>query len=107
MLFQERLVSMSLASYLFVGAITLSPRDVGINPVSVTGDTLGNALGLVYFIAGIVCVIVIIVGGIRYTTSGGDSSGLTSAKNTIVYALVGLLFVLMAAAITQLIFKTL
>ena len=42
------------------------------------------------FIIGAISVIMLIVGGIRYTVSGGDQSAVTSAKNTILYAIVGI-----------------
>lgn len=68
---------------------------------SVTGDTLRSGLMTVYIWAGIICVVVIIIGGIRYATSAGDASGIQTGKNTITYALVGLVVIIMAAAITQ------
>ena len=52
-------------------------------------------------IVGIVSVIMIIYGGFRYITSGGDSGNVTSAKNTIVYAVLGLVVVAMAQFIVQ------
>ncbi len=45
------------------------------------------------FVVGVVAVIMIMVGGFQYVTSGGDSSKTSSAKNVIVYAIVGLLIV--------------
>jgi Type IV secretion system pilin len=53
------------------------------------------------WVVGVVSVIMIIVGGFKYVTSGGESSGVTSAKNTILYAIVGLIIV----AISQVIVK--
>ena len=53
------------------------------------------------FAIGIVSVIMIIVGGIRYTTSNGDSSRITAAKNTILYSVVGLIVALLAFVIVQ------
>lgn len=52
-------------------------------------------------VVGAVSVIMIILGGFRYITSGGDSNGVTSAKNTILYAIVGLVIVLFAQVIVQ------
>jgi hypothetical protein len=83
-------------------AITLSPSDVGqTNPPAADASALQHTLTTVYIWAGILCVITIIIGGVRYTTSAGDSSGVQSGKNTILYGIVGLVVVLMAAAITQ------
>lgn len=66
-----------------------------------TGFTLVGLLNLVYTVAGMVAVIVIVIGGILYATSDGDSSKLQRAKNSIVYSVVGLIFVIMAASITN------
>lgn len=61
---------------------------------------LANALNLTYFVAGIVAVIVVIVGGIMYATSTGDTGRVSKAKNLITYAIVGLVVVLTAFIIT-------
>lgn len=52
-------------------------------------------------IVGIVAVIMIIWGGFKYITSGGDSSNITSAKNTIIYAIIGLVIVALAQFFVQ------
>jgi hypothetical protein len=43
----------------------------------------------------------IIYGGFRYITSGGDSNGVTAAKNTILYAIIGLIIVALAQIIVN------
>ncbi len=60
--------------------------------------TVVNAL---LFVIGILAVIMIILGGIRYVTSNGDSSQITSAKNTILYSVIGLIVALLAYAIVN------
>ena len=52
-------------------------------------------------VVGIIAVIMIIIGGFKYITSGGDSSKVTSAKNTIIYALIGLVIVALAQVIVR------
>lgn len=70
--------------------------------VQLTGEQiLANALNLVYFIAGVIAVVMIIFGGISYVTSAGDSGKVTKAKNTLVYSIAGLVIVLVAFAITS------
>lgn len=54
---------------------------------------------LLSIVIGVAAVIMIIVGGIRYVTSSGDPSNTTGAKNTILFAIVGLLVALLAQAI--------
>ena len=50
---------------------------------------------------GAISVLMIVIGGIRYTISQGDSSAVASAKNTILYAVIGLVVAMMAGAIVQ------
>ena len=50
---------------------------------------------------GIISVVMIIIGGIRYATSGGNAEKVKSAKNTILYAVVGLAVALLALAIVN------
>lgn len=52
-------------------------------------------------IVGVVAVIMIIIGGLRYITSGGDSGNVSGAKNTIIYAIIGLVVVALAQFIVQ------
>jgi hypothetical protein len=51
------------------------------------------------FILGILAVIMIIVGGIRYVTSAGDASRVKAAKDTVMYSVVGLVVAILAYAI--------
>lgn len=84
-------------------ALSISAGDIGLDgaPQSVTQASVDGVLNTVYLWAGIVAVLVIIIGGIRYTTSNGDPAQVKAAKNTILYAIVGLVVIIMAAAITQ------
>lgn len=66
-----------------------------------TGGVFTTIVNVLLFIIGAVSVIMIIFGGFRYVTSGGDSGGVTSAKNTILYAVVGLVVALLAYAIVN------
>ena len=52
---------------------------------------------LLFFIAAI-AVIMLIIGGIRYVVSGGDQSAVTAAKNTILYAIIGIIVAILAYA---------
>jgi len=60
-----------------------------------------NIVNILLFLAGAIAVIVIIIGGIRYVMSSGDAGQVQSAKNTILYAVVGLVVVIMAYAIVN------
>lgn len=52
-------------------------------------------------VVGVVAVIMIIIGGLKYITSSGDSNNVTSAKNTILYAIIGLVVVALAQFIVK------
>lgn len=56
-------------------------------------------LQTVVLVVGIASVITIIIGGIKYIVSGGDSAGIESAKNTVLYAVIGLVVALFAQVI--------
>jgi len=53
------------------------------------------------FLIGAISVIMLIYGGIRYTTSGGNAASVTAAKNTILYAIVGIVVAVLAFAIVN------
>ena len=55
------------------------------------------------FAVGALSVIMLIWGGIRYTTSAGDSNKVTAAKNTVLYAIVGLVVAILAYAIVNMV----
>lgn len=57
-------------------------------------------------IVAIVAVIMIIWGGFKYITSGGDSGNITTAKNTIIYAIIGLVIVALAQVLVQFVLST-
>ena len=59
------------------------------------------------FIIGAISVMMLIYGGIRYTTSGGNEKSVTAAKNTILYAVVGIIIALLAYAIVNFVLTTL
>ncbi len=62
---------------------------------------LGNVISLLLFIAGAAAVLVIVIGGIRYITSDGDPGAASKAKNTIIFALVGLVIAIMSYSIVN------
>jgi len=80
-------------------AVTLDPSKVNI-PTNDANSVLSGGLNAVYFAGGIACVIVIIVAGILYALSAGDSNQVKVAKNAILYAVVGLVVIMMAFVIT-------
>lgn len=64
-------------------------------------DLIKLVINIFSLVVGVVSIIMIIVGGLRYIISGGDSGNVTSAKNTILYAIVGLVVVALAQVIVR------
>lgn len=79
------------------------------NGIGATTDSQGSTTSLssvfktvvnvLLFVIGAVSVVMLIVGGIRYTLSAGNSTAVTAAKNTIMYAIIGLVVAFLAYAI--------
>ena len=64
-------------------------------------DIIHLVINVFSLIVGVVSVIMIIIGGLKYITSGGDSGNITGAKNTILYAIIGLVIVALAQVIVK------
>jgi lysylphosphatidylglycerol synthetase-like protein (DUF2156 family) len=63
--------------------------------------TVRNVVNVLSLFAGAVAIIMIMIGGFRYVTSGGKQESITSAKNSIMYAIVGLVIIALAQVIVQ------
>lgn len=64
-------------------------------------DIIKNVINVMLYAAGIIAVIMIIIGGINYAISSGDNAKITSAKNAIFYAVIGLIIAALAYAIVN------
>ena len=65
------------------------------------GGVLTTIVNTLLFIIGFLSVIMLIFGGLRYIISGGNAAAVTTAKNTILYAIVGLIIAIFAYAIVN------
>lgn len=63
--------------------------------------TLNTIINVIIGVIGFVAVVVIILGGVQYTTSAGASDKVATAKNTILYGIIGLVIALLAFAIVN------
>jgi Type IV secretion system pilin len=80
-------------------AVTITSAEAGIP--NTDGDmVIFNILNLAYFVAGIIAVIVIIIAGFTMTTNGSDPGAVGKAKNSILYAVIGIIVILAAFGIT-------
>jgi multisubunit Na+/H+ antiporter MnhB subunit len=79
----------------------------GTGGANCTGDqprlmeTIGDITNILLFLAGTIAVIMIILGGIRYATSQGDQTAISGAKNTVLYAIIGLVVTIISYAIVN------
>lgn len=58
-------------------------------------------INILSIIVGIIAVVMIIYGGFKYITSGGDTGNVSAAKNTLIFAIVGLIIVALAQFIVH------
>src|SRR3990167_3341045 len=61
--------------------------------------TMKTIVNILSILAGFIAVVMLVVGGLKYVTSQGDSNAINSAKNTILYAIIGLVVAVLAQII--------
>lgn len=85
------------------GACLTEPNGVcpPVDPQTTLGNTIRKVINVISVLVGAVAVVMIIVAGFRYVTSSGNAETLKNARNTIVYALVGLVVVAFAQVIVH------
>lgn len=82
------------------GARSARGRDQVADLFGATG-VLTTITNVLLFIIGALAVIMIIIGGLRYVISAGNSTQVTAAKNTILYAVVGLIVAILGFAVVN------
>ncbi len=101
----------SLSMIIAVGIPTLalaqSKEDIK-QGVDITGTestsvdkAVKSAIDILSVVVGVIAVIMVIIGGLKYVTSNGDSNSISSAKNTIIYALIGIVVVAIAQSVVR------
>lgn len=87
-------------------------QELGVDCDSGTGTAqevasgpIKTVVGILSFVVGVACVVMIIYGAFRIVTSGGNSDTVKSGRSTIIYALVGLILVLLANVIVSLTYR--
>lgn len=68
-------------------------------------DSVYTVVNWILIATGILAVVFIIVGGIRYVTSGGNPDKTKTAKLTIIYSVIGLAVAILASVIVQVVFN--
>ena len=90
----------------------LAVSNINLNPVKNAGapagqDQIDIILNIVFGIAGSLALLFIVIGGLRFILSQGDPNGVAQGKNTIIYALVGLVVTLTAYSIVTFVLNNL
>ncbi len=107
---KQSVMAIALAVVLALGVAAPASAQIDISlfdsiglPTDIDGSkgVLVTVVNVLLFLIGALSVIMIIYGGIRYVTSGGDQGAVTSAKNTILYAVVGLIIAILAYAVVN------
>ncbi len=87
------------------GFITKFATGTSVTQVDGGGTDLVNdvtsIISAVIGVLGLACVVVMIIGGVQYMTSSGDATKVKTAKNTILYGLIGLIIAVLAFAIVN------
>lgn len=73
----------------------------GCKNSSQLNKVIKSIVNLLTIIVGVVAIIMIIISGMKFVTSGGDSQKTASAKTTLIYAIVGLIVVALAQVIVR------
>jgi len=63
------------------------------------GSWMKDIVNVLLFVIGAISVIMVVIGGLRYVTSGGDANQTKAAKDTILYSVIGLIVAILAYAI--------
>jgi hypothetical protein len=90
-----------LAALLAATTPLIDNKSVNLPSVAADNGALGIVLNLVWMISAALSVMFVVIGGFKYTIANGDASQVASAKNTILYAIIGLLISLFAFAIVN------
>jgi hypothetical protein len=95
--------------------VAAAPKDDICKGVSITGGNCGdsggievvirNIINIFSILVGVVAVFMVMYAGFKYVTSGGDSGKVKSAKDTLIYAIVGIVIVAFSQLIVQFVLK--
>ncbi|OGL40322.1 hypothetical protein A3J32_02495 [Candidatus Saccharibacteria bacterium RIFCSPLOWO2_02_FULL_46_7] len=79
--------------------------DISAESAGKLSSTIKKILNVLSAVVGIIAIIMIIIGGFRYVASAGKQENITAAKNTILYAIIGLIVVALAQAIVHFVLR--
>ena len=77
------------------------------NPLLGPDGILTTMASILAYLVGFAAIIVIIIAGIQYILSSGDSAKISKAKDTIIYAVIGLIVAVVAQGVVGLVLSRL
>lgn len=103
-----QIIAYQVAAFSVAASTALAGHEPGhvsaVDPTSAPFSDLGlllrNALSIVFFLAGLLSFVYLLIGGLQWITSGGDMKAAAAARDRITAALVGLIIIVAAFAIT-------
>ncbi len=85
--------------------LAVGPGDIGVSALNNTPGSVGSIItsitNILFWIVGVASVIAIIIGAIQYIASAGDPGRTKAAKDTLMYAVIGLIVAILAYAIVN------
>lgn len=94
----------------FVGDACTGVKNISTTASCTKSDVLKNiastVVNIMSIVVGIISVIMLIVAGIKFSTAGGDSNSVQSARSTLIYALIGLFIAVLAQFLVRVVLTT-
>ena len=90
----------------FLADTGLKANDFKVPQPGVDNGTFGTVLQIVFGLAGGIALIILLLASLKYVTSRGDPAAVAKAKNTIIYALIGLAIIAAAFSIVSFVVKS-
>jgi hypothetical protein len=84
-----------------LASVKVDPGSVGVPVVPLNNNALADILSIVFVAVGGIAVLFLLIGAVRYVTSAGDQNNIKQAKDTILYAVIGIVVSLSAFTIVQ------
>lgn len=85
----------------FLANVKVDPGSVGVPVVPLNNNALADILSAAFMVIGGLAVLFLLIGAVRYATSAGDQKNIQQAKDTILYAIIGIVISLSAFTIVQ------
>ncbi len=89
----------------YIAEQILTQDQVNLPNVSTNQDTIQKGLDVFYVLVGAIAFLLLIIAALRYTLAGGNADQVGEAKRMIIYTLVGLVVISLAATIVEFVLK--